>query len=222
ISTKDKNGLGYDSHVNESEVLDSMVDSVLDSHESDGDNNQVNDRFKKNDSVYKSNVSETITSKDSLDTTTSETSKDSLQKTKIVRLSAPIIEYWKSDSDDDYVDYKFYENKMVGKSVLDNVRRATGQREVRPVWNNAQRVNHQNKLTHLHPKRNFVLTAVLTKCGNVPVNTAKQSSLRAAVSNSTARYVNIAASRPTVNGAKNQQSKLIILMKKFILLSLIM
>ncbi|GKB15703.1 putative ribonuclease H-like domain-containing protein [Tanacetum coccineum] len=34
------------------------------------------------------------------------------------------------------------------------------------------------------------------------VNTAKQSSPRAAVSNSTTRYVNTAASRPTVNGAK--------------------
>ncbi|GJV17645.1 putative ribonuclease H-like domain-containing protein [Tanacetum coccineum] len=68
--------------------------------------------------------------------------------------------------------------------------------------NNAQRVNHQNKLTHPHSKRNFVPTTVLTKSGNVPVNTAKQSSPRAAVSNSTARYVNIAASRPTVNGAK--------------------
>ncbi|GJU67644.1 hypothetical protein Tco_1253903 [Tanacetum coccineum] len=51
------------------------------------------------------------------------------------------------------------------------MRRITGQREVRPVWNNAQRVNHQNKLTHPHPKRNFVPTAVLTKSGNVPVKT---------------------------------------------------
>nr|GEV49464.1 putative ribonuclease H-like domain-containing protein [Tanacetum cinerariifolium] len=36
----------------------------------------------------------------------------------------------------------------------------------------------------------------------VPVNTAKQSSPRAATSTSTARYVNTAATRPTVNGAK--------------------
>ncbi|GJZ93647.1 hypothetical protein Tco_0665850 [Tanacetum coccineum] len=82
------------------------------------------------------------------------------------------------------------------------MRRVTDQREVRPVWNNAQRVSHQNKLTHPHPKRNFVPTAVLTKSGNVPVNTAKQSSPRAVVSNSTARYVHTTASRPTVNGAK--------------------
>ncbi|GJT68237.1 putative ribonuclease H-like domain-containing protein, partial [Tanacetum coccineum] len=86
--------------------------------------------------------------------------------------------------------------------MLNNMGRVTGQREVRPVWNNAQRVNHQNKLTHPHPKRNFVPTAVLTKSGNVPVNTTKQGSPRAVVSNSTARYVNTAASRPAVNGAK--------------------
>ncbi|GKF02701.1 hypothetical protein Tco_0029624, partial [Tanacetum coccineum] len=90
---------------------------------------------------------------------------------------------------------------MVGKSMLYNMGRVTGQRKVRPVWNNAQRVNHQNKLTHPHLKRYFVPTAVLTKSGNIPVNTAKQSSSRVAISNSTTRYVNIAASRPTVNGA---------------------
>ncbi|GJU62613.1 hypothetical protein Tco_1244448 [Tanacetum coccineum] len=88
---------------------------------------------------------------------------------------------------------------MVGKFVLNNKDKDICQREVRPVWNNAQRVNHQNKLTHPHLKRNFVPTAVLIKSGKVPVNTAKP---RAVVSISTARYVNIAASRPTMNGAK--------------------
>ncbi|GJZ28906.1 putative ribonuclease H-like domain-containing protein [Tanacetum coccineum] len=86
--------------------------------------------------------------------------------------------------------------------MLNNIGRVTGQREVRPVWKNAQRVNHQNKLTHLHPKINFVPTAVLTKSGNVLVNTVKQNSSRVVISNSTARYVNTAASRPTMNGAK--------------------
>ncbi|GKA15821.1 hypothetical protein Tco_0695568 [Tanacetum coccineum] len=91
---------------------------------------------------------------------------------------------------------------MVGKSMLNNKGKVTGQREVRPVWNNAQRVNHQNKLTHPHPKRNFVPAAVLTKSRQLPVYTAKQSFSRAAVSNSTTRYVNTAATRPTVNDAK--------------------
>ncbi|GJS19757.1 putative ribonuclease H-like domain-containing protein [Tanacetum coccineum] len=79
--------------------------------------------------------------------------------------------------------------------------RVTGQRKIRLVWNNAQRVNHQNKLTHLHPKRNFVPTAVATKSGQVPVNAAKQSSPRAAASISTARPVNNATPKPKVNDA---------------------
>ncbi|GJZ16353.1 ribonuclease H-like domain-containing protein [Tanacetum coccineum] len=77
--------------------------------------------------------------------------------------------------------------------------RVTGQREFRPVWNNAQRVNHQNKLTHSLPKRNFVPIAVATKSRLVPVNAAKQSSLRAPASISTARHVNIVALKQKVN-----------------------
>ncbi|GJY19189.1 putative ribonuclease H-like domain-containing protein [Tanacetum coccineum] len=71
----------------------------------------------------------------------------------------------------------------------------------KPAWNNAQRVNHQNKFTHPHPKRNFVPTAVVTKSGQVPVNTVKQSSPRAAASISTARPINIAAPKSKVNDA---------------------
>ncbi|GJQ93403.1 zf-CCHC domain-containing protein [Tanacetum coccineum] len=98
-------------------------------------------------------------------------------------------------------DCDFHDNKMVEKPVLNNKGRVTGQREVRPVWNNAQRVNHQNKLTHPHPKRNFVPTAVATKSGQVPVNAAKQSSPRVAASISTARPVNTAAPKSKVNDA---------------------
>ncbi|GJR14784.1 putative ribonuclease H-like domain-containing protein [Tanacetum coccineum] len=98
-------------------------------------------------------------------------------------------------------DCDFHDKKMVEKSVLNNKGRETGQKEIRPVWNNAQRVNHQNKLTHPHPKRKFVPTNVLTKSGQVPVNTAKQSSPRAATSISTARPVNTAAPKPKVNDA---------------------
>ncbi|GJZ93355.1 putative reverse transcriptase, RNA-dependent DNA polymerase, partial [Tanacetum coccineum] len=90
---------------------------------------------------------------------------------------------------------------MVEKSMLNNKGRVTGQREVRLVWNNAQRVNHQNKLTHPHSKRNFVPTVVTTKSGLMPVNDVKLSSLRAASSISTARHVNTAASKPKVNAA---------------------
>ncbi|GJU33189.1 putative ribonuclease H-like domain-containing protein [Tanacetum coccineum] len=84
-------------------------------------------------------------------------------------------------------DYDFHDNKMVEKPVLNNKRRVTGQREIRPVWNNAYWVNHPNKLTHPLPKRNFVPTAVVTKSGQLLVNAAKQSSPRASASISTAR-----------------------------------
>nr|GFA38471.1 hypothetical protein [Tanacetum cinerariifolium] len=95
-------------------------------------------------------------------------------------------------------DCTFYENKMVKKSMV-NKGEGTGQREVRPMWNNARRVNHHNfsKMTHPHPKRNFVLTSVATKSGKVLVNAAKQNS---AASTSTARSkVNTTAIRPNVN-----------------------
>nr|GEU30262.1 retrovirus-related Pol polyprotein from transposon TNT 1-94 [Tanacetum cinerariifolium] len=89
-----------------------------------------------------------------------------------------------------------------GKSVLINEGKAIGQKEVRPVWNNAQRVNHHNfsnNLTHPYPRRNFVPTTVITNSSKVLVNTAKQSSPRAATSTSTARYVKTAVIRPTMN-----------------------
>ncbi|GJU73554.1 ribonuclease H-like domain-containing protein [Tanacetum coccineum] len=61
---------------------------------------------------------------------------------------------------------------------------------VKPVWNNAQRVNHQNfaKKTHPCAKKNMVPRAVLMKSGLVSVNTARQ--------------VNVAHSKTTVNAAR--------------------
>nr|GEU83460.1 reverse transcriptase domain-containing protein [Tanacetum cinerariifolium] len=47
-TSQDKTGVGYDGHVNESEVLNNVVDSC----KSDGDDNQVNDRFKKDKGYY--------------------------------------------------------------------------------------------------------------------------------------------------------------------------
>ncbi|GKC74076.1 hypothetical protein Tco_1119959 [Tanacetum coccineum] len=44
--------------------------------------------------------------------------------------------------------------------------KGTGQRQNRLVWNNVQRVNHQNQ---------FFPTAVLTRTGRIPVNTARAS-----------------------------------------------
>ncbi|GJW69427.1 retrovirus-related pol polyprotein from transposon TNT 1-94 [Tanacetum coccineum] len=244
----------HDCHLNKSEVFESAYDSSV--NETEEENNQVNDRFMKvegyhavppcytgnyitsrpdlsfaglDDSVYKTNVSKTITSVPRNESTASKSSKNSLEQPKDVRPSAPIIEEWESDNDDDcltrpsieqnkpsYAKINFVKSvENTRKSVIEqnkyrkaenlrkSQRRVTGQREVRPVWNNAQRVNHQNKLTHPHPKRNFVLTAVATKSGLAPVNTAKKSSPRVAASISTARQVNTAASKLRVNAVNN-------------------
>ncbi|GJZ48327.1 ribonuclease H-like domain-containing protein [Tanacetum coccineum] len=71
-------------------------------------------------------------------------------------------------------------NKKKGKG--------TGQEENRPMWNNVQRLNHQNK---------FVPKSVLTKTGIFLVNTARQNLSSQAATTSTARKVNTA--RPIVN-----------------------
>ncbi|GJU83242.1 ribonuclease H-like domain-containing protein [Tanacetum coccineum] len=80
----------------------------------------------------------------------------------------------------------------------------------KPVWNNARRVNHQNspKVTHPYPKRNFVPRAVLMNSGLKTLNTARQSSSRAAVSVNTARPINSAYPRPTVNSARTTSNVL--------------
>ncbi|GJW46528.1 hypothetical protein Tco_0078174 [Tanacetum coccineum] len=75
---------------------------------------------------------------------------------------------------------------------------------VKPVWNNAQRVNHQNFARKTHPcaKKNIVPRAVLMKSGLVSINTARQNISKTAVSVNTARQVNTAHSKTTVNAGR--------------------
>ncbi|GJZ88045.1 hypothetical protein Tco_0659827 [Tanacetum coccineum] len=96
-------------------------------------------------------------------------------------------------------DCDFHDKKMVQKPVLNNVKKVTGQREVRPVWTNAMRVNHQN---FSNSRRNFAPTAVLTKSGLIPFSTARQSFSRTAAPVSAARPFNTAVHKPFVNIAK--------------------
>ncbi|GJT38832.1 hypothetical protein Tco_0938697 [Tanacetum coccineum] len=89
-------------------------------------------------------------------------------------------------------------DRMAKKSVMkNNVGQGTGQRETRPVLNNAQRINHQNK---------FVPSAVLTRSGRVPVSAAKKSSPRAAVSTSPTRPVNTATPKKSVNLSNSRRN----------------
>nr|GEV01925.1 retrovirus-related Pol polyprotein from transposon TNT 1-94 [Tanacetum cinerariifolium] len=208
-----------------------MLTMRVKSHKNDGDDNQINDRFKKGEgyhavpppytgnympprvdlsfagldtSVFKSKVSETITSVPKIETNASKTNsedenmfkpsevkkivKPSLEKTEFVNAMNTTVEN---------------ENKAknLGSSVKVLWGKITGPKKIGPVWDNTARVNHQNKLTHPHLKRNVVSAAVLTNFRQVPVNAAKQSSHRAAASVSAARRVNTVASKPNVNNA---------------------
>ncbi|GJW69896.1 hypothetical protein Tco_0126813 [Tanacetum coccineum] len=83
------------------------------------------------------------------------------------------------------------------KTCFEQCEKGTGQREIRPVWTNAMRVNHQN---FSNSRRNFALTAVLTKSGLVPFSTARQSFSRTTAPVSAARSFNTVV--PSVNVAK--------------------
>ncbi|GJQ97522.1 putative ribonuclease H-like domain-containing protein [Tanacetum coccineum] len=96
-------------------------------------------------------------------------------------------------------DCDFHDKKMVQKPVMNNVQKGNGQREVRPVWNNALRTNHQN---FSNSRRNFSPTAVLTKSSIIPISIARQSSSRAATPLSAARPINTDAPKLFVNVAK--------------------
>nr|GEX76279.1 hypothetical protein [Tanacetum cinerariifolium] len=97
----------------------------------------------------------------------SSTNKPSKDMSKTLRLDAPIIEDWISDSEDEtkieslnhlIKDCDYYEKQMVQKHV----------------WISAMRVNPQNsvRMTHPHSNRNVVSTAVLTRSRLVSLNAA--------------------------------------------------
>ncbi|GJT24188.1 hypothetical protein Tco_0894125 [Tanacetum coccineum] len=81
-------------------------------------------------------------------------------------------------------DYDFHEKRMAKQVELNKQKgKGTGQGENKPVWNNVQRLNHQNK---------FVPKAVLTKTSIFSVNTARQNPFSQAAETSTTRKVNTA------------------------------
>nr|GEV19367.1 hypothetical protein [Tanacetum cinerariifolium] len=204
ISAIDKTGLGYDGkmnesdlndiHVNESEVLNNVVDIV----KVMGMIIKVRDIMQPpradlsfaglDNFVFKSKESD---SKD-------ENVFNPKEVKKTVKPSLENIKFFNARNTTVENENKAEKPRKFSQSLGGKI---TGPKEIRPVWDNTARVNHQNKLTHPHPKRNFVPDAVLTKSRQVPVNAAKQSSHRAAASVSAARRVSTAASRPNVNNA---------------------
>ncbi|GJT78107.1 ribonuclease H-like domain-containing protein [Tanacetum coccineum] len=165
------------------------------------------------DSVYRPTTNKTSASVSQVKISITPPINTSVEMPRVesVRPSGVIIEDWVSDDDEDifqsndlqatdkssFKKIEFTnarnESRMAKKSVLQNMGKNTGQREMRPVWNNVQRINHQNK---------FVPSAVLTRSGKVQVSTAKKSSLRATTSTSTFRPVNTATHTNRVNVSK--------------------
>ncbi|GJW57849.1 hypothetical protein Tco_0104580 [Tanacetum coccineum] len=93
-------------------------------------------------------------------------------------------------------DCDFHEKRMAKQVELNKKKgKGTGQGENRPVWNNVQRLNHQNQ---------FVPTAVLTRTGRIPVNIASHNFNSQAVSTSAARKVNVV--RPIVNENRSRNN----------------
>ncbi|GKA15423.1 ribonuclease H-like domain-containing protein [Tanacetum coccineum] len=235
LSAKDKTGLGYGDYMNENDSSGSEVfNSVFDSHSSDGDDNQTNDKFKKgdgyhivpppftgnymhplanlsfaglDDSVYRPTTNKISASPVKFSLKNGIVMMRMLFQPKdsqtAVKPSFKKIEFTKARNENVKFDKQadkprmFTQNpkRMAKKSVLKDMGKGTGHREVRPVWNNAQRINHQNK---------FVPSAVLTRSGRVPVSVVKQSSPRAAASTSAARPVNTATHRNRMNVSKSR------------------
>ncbi|GKA43462.1 putative ribonuclease H-like domain-containing protein [Tanacetum coccineum] len=215
VSDKFKTGLGFDSQVIDSQVNDKTSEGfhvvpppytgnfIPPKHDlvlADKDENVFNKS--KSKSVSEPLIEDWIfDSEDEIETKTKQR-KPSFAKVEFVkskehvkspRESVKKVEKSKQDehprkNSQSHRDCDFHEKKMVEK----------------PVWNNARRVNHQNsqRMTHPHPKGNFVPKAVLMKSSLKTLNTARQNSLKSAVSVNTARPINTAYPRPTVNCAR--------------------
>nr|GEU77347.1 ribonuclease H-like domain-containing protein [Tanacetum cinerariifolium] len=134
--------------------------------------------------------------------------KSSEEEPKVVRKNndAPIIKERVSDNEEEDVSQpkimkktdkpsivkkEFVKSKQQETTTRKTVKQVEHHRMVKPVWNNAQRVNHQNcaKKTHPCAKKNMFPRAVLMKSGLVSVNSARQ--------------VNAAHSKTIVNAARS-------------------
>nr|GEX83734.1 ribonuclease H-like domain-containing protein [Tanacetum cinerariifolium] len=172
-----------------------------------------------------------FTSEPTVETLTAKTSKD-VPKVVKKDNGAPIIEDYKSDDEDESVPQPKIEKKTFKPSVAKRLgsnfekynkacyecgsfdhlqkkcnyhqRKFQNQKVVKPVWNYNQMVNHKNfaKNTHSYPKRNIVPRAVLIKSGIKLVNAARQKFSKATVTVNTARSVNTAHPKTTMNAVK--------------------
>ncbi|GKB60600.1 hypothetical protein Tco_0916786, partial [Tanacetum coccineum] len=187
------NDKGYGDQLNENDSSGSeLFNSVFDSHLSDGDDNQTNDRFKKDNGyhvvpppltgnymppladlsfagfVRNARVESVGPSGVIIERRVSDDDEDIFQSNDVqttVKPSIKKIEFTKARNEPVKSDKQAIKPRMVTQSPKRMPKesvlgKGTGHREIRPIWNNTQRINHQNK---------FVPTAVLTRSGRIPV-----------------------------------------------------
>ncbi|GJR54188.1 ribonuclease H-like domain-containing protein [Tanacetum coccineum] len=190
---RDKAGLGYDGQMNESEFNNihmnesEVVHSVFNSRESDVDDSPINDRFKIGEGFYAVPPPYTGNYMPSRPDLPFAELDESIFKSAVRKTTTSVLKIETSIS-------------KTSKDIVEKPKTIRPSAPIIEEWDQIS-VNHQNKLTHPHPKRNFVPAAVATKLRQVPVNAAKQSSPRAATSISTTRPINTAAPKPKVNDA---------------------
>ncbi|GJX13453.1 ribonuclease H-like domain-containing protein [Tanacetum coccineum] len=176
---KAKAGLGYGDQLNKGVLSyeNEVFQSVFVSRTSETENSHVNDRYQ-GMHAFPIKILPTCeeTHESMPEPVVNEPNVVSQPK---VWSDAPIIEEYESNSEDEHVSLPTKEQEIPSfadkhvktprQTVELNKQTGKGnvQREDKPVWNNVQRMNHQNRLV---PK------AVLTRTGKIPVNTARTSS----------------------------------------------
>ncbi|GJS12627.1 putative ribonuclease H-like domain-containing protein [Tanacetum coccineum] len=173
MSAKDKNGLGYgtqlDEMSNKCETDSEISMSVFEVRSSDEEITPAND-------------SEII----------GKTNEVEKSKTKINR-DKVIIENWNSDDEDDVSEANTVSPVNTNETQTLKTVVNTGQRVVKPVWDNAKRVNHQkfsNKLKYPQARRSFIPSGVLTR--TCLVKPLRPNGKRAVHTVSTARPISTA------------------------------
>nr|GEW98505.1 hypothetical protein [Tanacetum cinerariifolium] len=99
------------------------------------------------------------------------TTKPTKEMSQSNRPSAPIIEDWVSDSEDEF------EGHLLSQLIILPKLNTLGKtlHSLEPVWNHATRENHQHsaKMTHPHTNRHVVPTTILTRSRLVPLNATR-------------------------------------------------
>ncbi|GJY05680.1 hypothetical protein Tco_0371620 [Tanacetum coccineum] len=212
LSSKDKTGLGYGDQLNKNDSSGSeLFNSIFDSSSSDGDDNQTNDRFKKNnryhavpppltrnympplaDLSFVSDDDEDIFQSNDLQAT----DKPSFKKIKFTNTRNESVKPKQAEkpritTQNPKVDRTDWNGKMTQKLRL-------GFKSTKKACFVCGSYSHlikdydfhENRMAKKSVLKNMGKNAVLTRSGKIPVSTAKKSSLRATTSTSTFRPVN--------------------------------